>query len=136
MTNHPQDLRPLPRVDPDCTETEPPLATASWLSRATVLRAIKEGAKDKLRSPVILGQLWEGGRNHLFMTDDDRHLVTIAGSRAGKGRGMIIPNLLSYPRVSRLHRSERRERRRDRALSPRRTQAKRRDPRSLRCAEE
>lgn len=28
---------------------------------------------------------------------DDRHIITVAGSRAGKGRGMIIPNLLSYP---------------------------------------
>lgn len=28
---------------------------------------------------------------------DDRHLVTIAGSRAGKGRSAIIPNLLIYP---------------------------------------
>ena len=29
--------------------------------------------------------------------DDDRHIVTIAGSRSGKGRSVIIPNLLSYP---------------------------------------
>jgi len=29
--------------------------------------------------------------------EDDRHLVTIAGSRAGKGRSVIIPNLLTYP---------------------------------------
>jgi type IV secretion system protein VirD4 len=28
---------------------------------------------------------------------DDRHVITVAGSRAGKGRGVIIPNLLSYP---------------------------------------
>lgn len=28
---------------------------------------------------------------------DDRHIITVAGSRAGKGRGVIIPNLLSYP---------------------------------------
>ena len=29
--------------------------------------------------------------------DDDRHIVTIAGSRAGKGRSAIIPNMLLYP---------------------------------------
>jgi type IV secretion system protein VirD4 len=29
--------------------------------------------------------------------DDDRHLVTEAGSRAGKGTSCIIPNLLMYP---------------------------------------
>jgi type IV secretion system protein VirD4 len=28
---------------------------------------------------------------------DDRHLCTVAGNRAGKGRGLIIPNLLTYP---------------------------------------
>jgi type IV secretion system protein VirD4 len=29
-------------------------------------------------------------------TGDDRHLLTIAGSRAGKGRSAIVPNLLLY----------------------------------------
>ena len=28
---------------------------------------------------------------------DDRHAMTIAGSRAGKGRAAIIPNMLRYP---------------------------------------
>lgn len=28
---------------------------------------------------------------------DDRHITTIAGSRSGKGRSVIIPNLLMYP---------------------------------------
>ena len=28
---------------------------------------------------------------------DDRHVITIAGSRAGKGRAALTPNLLSYP---------------------------------------
>lgn len=28
---------------------------------------------------------------------DDRHVVTIAGSRSGKGRSAIVPNLLCYP---------------------------------------
>src|SRR5690554_396025 len=28
---------------------------------------------------------------------DDRHAITIAGSRAGKGRAAIIPNMLRYP---------------------------------------
>ena len=28
---------------------------------------------------------------------DDRHIVTIAGSRAGKSRSVLIPNLLRYP---------------------------------------
>ncbi len=28
---------------------------------------------------------------------DDRHFITVAGSRAGKGRSVIIPNLIHYP---------------------------------------
>lgn len=28
---------------------------------------------------------------------DDRHMLTVAGSRAGKGRGAIVPNLVFYP---------------------------------------
>jgi len=32
-----------------------------------------------------------------FGFSDDRHVVTIAGSRAGKGTGAIIPNLCEYP---------------------------------------
>ena len=28
---------------------------------------------------------------------DDRHIITIAGSRAGKGRSVLIPNLITYP---------------------------------------
>lgn len=29
--------------------------------------------------------------------DDDRHIITVAGSRSGKGRSAIIPNLLLWP---------------------------------------
>ena len=29
--------------------------------------------------------------------DDDRHICTFAGSRAGKGRSAIVPNMLHYP---------------------------------------
>jgi type IV secretion system protein VirD4 len=92
-----QELPRLPRDDPDFSDGEQPLATGGWLSSAAVLQAIKDGADDAMRSPIALGQLWAKGKNHLFMADDDRHLVTIAGSRAGKGRSLIIPNLLSYP---------------------------------------
>lgn len=28
---------------------------------------------------------------------DDMHIITVAGSRAGKGRGALVPNLLTYP---------------------------------------
>lgn len=97
MTDTPQHLPRLPRLDPDRAESEAPLATAQWLSKEIVLGAIEDAQGEVHRSPVILGQLWDGSSSRLFVSDDDRHLVTIAGSRAGKGRGLIIPNLLSYP---------------------------------------
>jgi len=34
---------------------------------------------------------------HQVGVADDQHLVTIAGTRSGKGRGMLIPNMLRYP---------------------------------------
>jgi type IV secretion system protein VirD4 len=42
---------------------------------------------------VFLGALGE----RLIGVRDDRHMMTIAGSRAGKGVATIIPNLLEYP---------------------------------------
>lgn len=42
---------------------------------------------------IFLGAL--GGQ--LIGVTDDRHMMTVAGSRAGKGVSTIIPNLLEYP---------------------------------------
>lgn len=42
---------------------------------------------------VLLGE-WHG---RLLGREDNRHVVTIAGSRAGKTRTVLIPNLLRYP---------------------------------------
>lgn len=48
-------------------------------------------------NPILLGQLPDGAGGHAFIGfDDDRHVVTVAGSRAGKGDSLIVPNLLSY----------------------------------------
>lgn len=45
-------------------------------------------------STLLLGRYGDRltGRN-----DDDRHMVTVAGSRAGKGRSLILPNLATWP---------------------------------------
>jgi type IV secretion system protein VirD4 len=43
---------------------------------------------------VIVGMA-EGGQ--LLGVKDDRHMLTVAGSRAGKGISAIVPNLISYP---------------------------------------
>ncbi len=42
---------------------------------------------------VFLGELGE----RLIGVNDDRHMMTVAGSRAGKGVATIIPNLCEYP---------------------------------------
>ncbi|MFL5266191.1 MAG: type IV secretory system conjugative DNA transfer family protein, partial [Stellaceae bacterium] len=34
---------------------------------------------------------------HAVGVDDDRHVCTFAGSRSGKGRAAIVPNMLHYP---------------------------------------
>ncbi|AHB47709.1 conjugal transfer protein TraG [Hyphomicrobium nitrativorans NL23] len=42
---------------------------------------------------VLLGH-WQG---RLIGIDDDRHVVTVAGTRAGKSSTVLIPNLCRYP---------------------------------------
>jgi type IV secretion system protein VirD4 len=42
---------------------------------------------------IFLGALG----NYLIGVKDDRHIMTVAGSRAGKGVSTIIPNLIEYP---------------------------------------
>jgi type IV secretion system protein VirD4 len=43
---------------------------------------------------ILLGEY--GGRL-IARPDDDRHVITVAGSRAGKGRSLILPNLAAWP---------------------------------------
>lgn len=74
----------FPRGRPDAKSRHDRLGTASW---RTDLPEWREGA------------LWLGrddcGRDIGYA--DDRHIVTIAGSRAGKGRSAIVPNALLWP---------------------------------------
>src|SRR5215469_12418410 len=60
---------------------------ARWLTPAEMSGEIWEP-----RGGLLLGR--RGGR--LIGWNDDRHVMTIAGSRAGKGVSLIIPNLLFY----------------------------------------
>ena len=57
-------------------------------------------------SPDSLSEAWNwkpgrvkfgqsGGR--VFGLDDNRHIIVVAGSRAGKTRKMLVPNIVSYP---------------------------------------
>ncbi len=78
--------------------------------RADLPRGIKAatarplGAK-WLTSEEMTGPVWEYGRGSLLLGrrngrlvgwNDNRHVLTIAGSRAGKGVSLIVPNLLVY----------------------------------------
>lgn len=48
------------------------------------------------RRGVFLGYDGEGAHGQPLGFTDDRHVMTIAGSRGGKGRSLIIPNMLMY----------------------------------------
>jgi len=62
------------------TDKEQLLATASWYAATEVYR---EGA-------IYLGRNEQG---RPIGINDDRHIFTAAGNRAGKGTSLIIPNL-------------------------------------------
>lgn len=47
-----------------------------------------------LKDPVSGQRFAQGGQ--LVGIGDDRHAITVAGSRAGKGRAAIVPNMLRY----------------------------------------
>lgn len=42
---------------------------------------------------ILVGRI----RDQALGITDDRHLMTVAGSRAGKGRSVIVPNMCLYP---------------------------------------
>jgi type IV secretion system protein VirD4 len=63
---------------------------ASWLDPAQI--AANEHWQYQ-EGKILLGEI----AGALIGVRDNRHLVTIAGSRAGKGVSAIIPNLLCYP---------------------------------------
>lgn len=62
---------------------------AAWASAEAIL---KSDALDYDPSKFLLGRLGE----KIIGIRDDRHVITVAGSRAGKGVSAIIPNLIFY----------------------------------------
>ena len=69
-------------------------ATAFW-TPADVIRRDMEFVPGK---SIFLGCLTQGGYTiYVGAPIDDRHGITVAGSRSGKGTSFIIPNLLFYP---------------------------------------
>ena len=71
------------------TNTGNPLATSHWLAGASVLEQLGPWQPGAL----LLGRV---GRQYVGVRDD-RHILTVAGSRAGKGVSLIVPNLLHWP---------------------------------------
>lgn len=80
----------FPRGDPDRRDRGNIAPNATWLAPRIVTES------DHWRyepGKVLLGEL----DDTLLGVRDNRHLITIVGSRAGKGTSVIIPNLLLYP---------------------------------------
>lgn len=77
-------LNAFPRGHANAPPKSAPLGTASWSSSGPEWKE---------------GSIWLGrdGEGRAIGHTDDRHMVTIAGSRAGKGRSAIIPNLFLWP---------------------------------------
>jgi len=74
----------FPRGNPGEDNNEVKLSTSNW---------------GRVSGNFQHGDIWIGrtDQGSAFGYDDDRHMVTVAGSRAGKGRSCIIPNLCVYP---------------------------------------
>lgn len=50
----------------------------------------------KLKPGIRLGLAHDGERDEVFYYRGDRHLLTVAPTRSGKGTTQIVPNLLTY----------------------------------------
>ena len=79
----------FPRGLPDGNPRKP-IATAQWGSSADAFRLLKEWKPGRF----LIGRDATG---RYVGHDDNRHILTVAGSRAGKGVSLIVPNLLTYP---------------------------------------
>ena len=80
-------LEDLPRGVEGKTPIGP---NTAWATSEAILSSEKLKYND---SKILIGCVDGQG---LIGTDDDRHVMVIAGSRAGKGVSSIIPNLLNY----------------------------------------
>jgi type IV secretion system protein VirD4 len=79
----------LPRGLPQSPSDSGTAPRALWLNPQTLI--------DSDFWQFGAGKLFLGAwGEHLLGIDDNRHLLTVAGSRAGKGTSVIIPNLLTY----------------------------------------
>lgn len=87
-SEEPETTAYFPRGLPDGNPAMP-VASSRWPSDAQVLHALGEWEPGALLLGHVAG-CYVGVR-------DDRHILTVAGSRAGKGVSLIVPNLLYWP---------------------------------------
>ena len=98
-------LEGFPRGDPDKTEKEYS-APAESFARPSRVAGHKDfgyttgklflGLIDASIEEDKQGDLYAVGGMHIGIADN-RHMLTVAGTRAGKGRSAIMPNMLLYP---------------------------------------
>ena len=79
----------FPRGRPDGNRHEP-VATARWISTEDAGRVL-----DPWRPGHFL--LGRDAAGRYLGVSDDRHILTVSGSRAGKGVSLVAPNLLFWP---------------------------------------
>lgn len=69
------------------------IVDASWLDPAELL---KPGWAFRNTSKAVAGLILGYRNDRAVGSIDDRHVLTVAGSRGGKGVSLIVPNLLMY----------------------------------------
>jgi type IV secretion system protein VirD4 len=79
----------FPRGRPDGNRHEP-VATARWISSEDAGRVL-----DEWRSGHFLLGRDSGGR--YLGVSDNRHVLTVSGSRSGKGTSLVVPQLIFWP---------------------------------------
>lgn len=81
----------FPRALPDRDQNKP-VASARWHSAEEISA---DGMLPQWQPGMLLLGRDQFGR--YYGHADDRHILTVAGSRAGKGVSLIVPNLLHWP---------------------------------------
>lgn len=84
------DISQFPRGLPDVPENRNITPNSTWLAPE---RVVGHPHWQYETGKILLSREGE----QLIGVDDNRHLMTVAGSRAGKGVSAIVPNLLVYP---------------------------------------
>ena len=87
-------VQPVPHAD----VAETLAALHAFHAELSANERISEGWKQQTLGQVAahLDALWATDAVPIG-SDDDRHIITIGGTRAGKGTSCIIPNLIAYP---------------------------------------